>query len=152
MPPLRSTDKHKAAKASAHLREFCLYYHQPRKLAKEASKIKEFQKKKDGTIGKKYLVKWRCCQCGILTENPDMDHKFPVGKAPLWPYEVGELLAYIRKILVPIHEWQCLCKPCHKVKTDEENRERARKRREAKENLRRKENSERKKVGETKVK
>ena len=126
---MTTTNSHKAAKVAALIRQLCSYYHQPRKEAKEAQKRKQYLRKKDGTLSKKYLVMWECEHCKCLFEKVEMDHKIPVGKQPPWPYEVEELLDYIRRILVPRDAWSCLCRTCHKAKTLKETKERVRQRR-----------------------
>jgi len=129
---MSTTSSFKAAKVISDLRKFCVYHHQPRKEAKEARKVKEYLRKKDGTLSKKYLVKWRCDVCRKLTEKPDMHHKDPVGKTPPWPYDIEELLAYMRRLLVPKDRWALLCKPCHKIETNREIKENVKKRAEEK--------------------
>lgn len=102
------------------MREFCLYFHQPRKQAKEAAKIKIPMKKKDGTLGASYTVAWQCAHCDGVTTKPQMDHKIPIGQEPDYPYDVEELLQYMRRLLAPLEQWQCLCAECHKKKTGKE--------------------------------
>jgi 5-methylcytosine-specific restriction endonuclease McrA len=126
---MSTTNSYKASKVAALIRQLCSYYHQPRKEAKEAQKRKKYLRKKDGTLSKKYLVMWECEHCNGLFEKVDLDHKIPVGKQPPWPYDTEELLDYIRRILAPREQFQCLCRGCHKAKTLKETKERARKRR-----------------------
>lgn len=104
----------------AALRQFCVYFHAPRKQAKEDAKVRIPVRKKDGTLGKKYTVAYKCAICGDLTVKPDMDHIDPVGVEPDYPYDIMELLHYIKRLLAPYDGWQCICKPCHKKKTAKE--------------------------------
>jgi len=119
---MKRSDSWKASKASRHLREFCLYYHHPRTIAKARAKVKEYLTKKDGTPSKKYYVKWKCEKCGELFEQVDMHHIHAVGKQPDWPYDIEELVGFIRRLLVPVEQWMVLCRPCHLEITHNENK------------------------------
>jgi len=102
------------------LRKFSYIFHTPRTLAKEEAKVKIPMRKKDGTLGKRYTVAWKCAHCGELTTKPQLDHITPIGREPDYPYEIDELLLYMKKLLAPYSEWQVLCRVCHRKKTNKE--------------------------------
>lgn len=88
--------------------------------------------KKDGNLGKKNQVRYKCAVCGGLfsRKHIQIDHLDPV--VPLWKNE-SEMTydELVRRIICDVENLQAICstplkenggKPsCHKIKTDKEN-------------------------------
>ena len=105
-----------------HLRQFYLRYHTPRQNVKNAAKVKVPMRKKDGTLGKRYTVAYTCAKCGNITAKPEIDHIDPVGKEPSFPYNLEDLITYLRRLLCDESNLQVLCRKCHKAKSAEEKK------------------------------
>lgn len=97
-----------------HLRQFYLRYHKPRTNVKDAAKVQVPMRKKDGTLGKRYTVAYKCAVCGDISTKVDIHHIKEVGKEPAWPYDTKELLAYLERMLCAEEDLIVLCKKCHK--------------------------------------
>lgn len=65
---------------------------------------------------------YRCADCGQLCERKEIkvDHKAPVVPVTGWDGWDG----FIVRLFCDISGLQCLCVPCHTVKTKAENQER----------------------------
>lgn len=103
-----------------HLREAWRRY-PPRLEVKEACKVKVYQPKKDGSIGKAYRVFWKCPQCLrlVIRTQLDIDHINAVGSAPGWPPDPdkNDWNKYLAALFCKKEDLQPLCKQCHKGKT-----------------------------------
>jgi 5-methylcytosine-specific restriction endonuclease McrA len=71
--------------------------------------------------------KIKCGTCGglFLAKDTQMDHIDPV--VPLDGYQSGmdfDLNEYAVRLFCPASGWAAICKPCHDIKTDRENKER----------------------------
>ncbi len=111
------------SRVATKLREFYRYYHTPKKQALEDAKVRIPMRKKDGTLGKKFTVTYRCAICDKLSAKVHVDHHpIPVGKQPEFPYEIEELIAYIRRMLCSKDNLRVLCVPCHKAHTKDQRR------------------------------
>jgi 5-methylcytosine-specific restriction endonuclease McrA len=73
------------------------------------------------------LDKWKCENCSQLfaKSEMDVDHIYAIGNST--PVTLEEFQECISKLHVESFLFDVLCKPCHKMKTKEEARERMRK-------------------------
>lgn len=73
------------------------------------------------------LDKWKCENCShfYAKSEMDVDHIFAIGNST--PTTLDEFQECIEKLHVESHLFDVLCKPCHKIKTKAEARERMRK-------------------------
>ena len=67
----------------------------------------------------KYLYKYPCNHCGVkFAQNEvDVDHVIPVVD-PAKGFQ--DWNTYFERMFCDISNFQCLCKPCHKIKTKAE--------------------------------
>jgi len=101
-------------------------YDPTRKQVLELSKYRFPLYKKDGELSKKYKVKYVCRGCSEFFESNEIqvDHITPIGVMPRFPFKEGELEAWFNKVFCPESNLQILCKPCHKIKSAQEAKER----------------------------
>jgi hypothetical protein len=86
--------------------------------------------KVDGSVSRVPRVFFRCYVCNTehSRKNIDIDHRIPVGDTP------GSALAapgltwdmFIDRLFCPASNLACICKPCHKEKSNRETAERFR--------------------------
>ncbi len=90
--------------------------------------------KKDGTAAKKPRVEYLCSNCDEYHMGKDVqvDHTIPVID-PVKGFETWD--TFVERVFCGVDNLAVLCKPCHKIKTDEEKAIRAIHRRAAKEKL-----------------
>ena len=74
---------------------------------------------KKARVGKN---QYECAVCKNIFPNRlvDKDHKEPIVPLSGWDGFDG----YIERLLVQENGWQVLCKPCHREKTNDENKKR----------------------------
>ena len=131
---MSTTNSHKSAKVVSELRRICSWYCPERKKAKERARVKVYLRNKDGKLGKRYNIFWKCEKCNAITEKPDVHHKNEVGKTLPYPFNRDQITEYVRRIFVPSDEYILLCKDCHK-QTHREIKANVKKRAEEKNNL-----------------
>lgn len=75
----------------------------------------------------KFKNKYQCAECKGLFDQKEtqMDHIIPVVD-PLIGFV--DWNTYIIRLFAEVDNYQCLCKPCHKVKSERENADRSKKR------------------------
>ena len=80
--------------------------------------------KKDGTVGDKIVVTYKCYICNKYHPGKDtqVDHVKAVGKQPPWPPTGnGEWDRYLLDLFFSGKEnLKPVCKPCHKIKSKTE--------------------------------
>jgi hypothetical protein len=107
-------DKYLLIEIMKALRQTWSWYDPAKKAAKKRATIKIYQRKMDGTMGKRYTTTFKCEECGVLTDKVDTHHIQPVGKAPQ-SYE--DLMVSIKRLFTTEDQLLILCTSCHK-KTD----------------------------------
>lgn len=87
--------------------------------------------KKDGTTAARPRVEFLCSSCNewFMRKDIQVDHEVPVID-PVKGFETWEIFS--DRLFCDPSNLNVLCKPCHKVKTDEEKRIRAINRKKAK--------------------
>lgn len=87
--------------------------------------------KKDGTVAKRSRVEFLCSSCDewFMKKDIQVDHDIPVID-PIKGFEDWNI--FVERLFCDPENLKLLCKPCHKVKTDEEKRVRAINRKKAK--------------------
>ena len=73
----------------------------------------------------KGIAKGFLCQfCNKLTTSAEVDHMIPVGVRPCSRNDNGSQTwdGFIYRLEAPAGQLQVLCKPCHKLKTDNDRR------------------------------
>jgi len=90
--------------------------------------------KKDGTPAKKPRVEYLCSCCDeyFMGKDVQVDHTIPVID-PVKGFESWDV--FVDRLFCDMENLAVLCKPCHKIKTNEEKAIRATHRRIAKEKL-----------------
>ena len=80
--------------------------------------------KKDGTAAKKPRVEYSCSNCDeyFMKKDVQVDHTVPV-ISPEKGFETWDI--FVERLFCGADNLAVLCKPCHKVKTDEEKAIRA---------------------------
>lgn len=84
---------------------------------------KEFPNyKKDGTLAKRPAVRFQCVSCKEwhMRTNTQADHMEPVVPLNI-PLKHACMDMIIHRLWVDTNKLQILCKPCHKIKSKEEN-------------------------------
>jgi len=113
-----------AAVFSALRRKFKTY--PPYKETRDAAKVEYFVKSKHGKDMRR--VHFQCAHCQQYFKDKDIavDHIDPVNEP-----EVGfvDFDTYVQRLFCPLENLQILCKSCHKKKSAEETKTRAKARR-----------------------
>lgn len=99
-------------------------YDPVRKEVLEAAKVIEYQEKKDGTVGKRYLTFYKCRECKDLFKKSGVhvDHIKPAGAYPRYPDDLdnGYFIKWFKSLFCEAKNLQVLCVDCHKRKTKSE--------------------------------
>lgn len=88
-------------------------------------RVEQPRLKKDGTLARIPSVFYKCEHCLELFKQPDVqcDHKNPVVPVEIPAKHMHwEMMIETRCFVKTLDELQILCKPCHKIKTQDENR------------------------------
>jgi len=87
--------------------------------------------RQDGTVAKRPRVEYICSNCNewFMGKDVQVDHTIPVID-PVKGFETWD--TFVDRVFCAIENLTVLCKPCHKIKTDEEKAIRAIHRKKAK--------------------
>lgn len=90
---------------------------------KRSARVERVKLKKDGTPSKRPDVYYRCKMCSKLNKEKEIqvDHRDPVTSLHTSVNELT-IAGYISKVYCSELNLQVLCKPCHKSKTQAENK------------------------------
>lgn len=78
------------------------------------------QAKRDKKDGGRQKFEYECSSCGKMFPQKEIqvDHVIPAGSLKSF----DDLPEFCRKLFCGVDDMQILCKPCHKVKTQEERK------------------------------
>jgi 5-methylcytosine-specific restriction endonuclease McrA len=124
---MKKVPKQKPFDLWAHVKERIrdrFYRFPPYRETLDAARTETSRFKKDGTLAKRPIVRYKCAHCGEAFARKDVqvDHIDPV----VDPEKGRESISTLIKRQFT-DKLQVLCKPCHKAKTNEERKRRKKK-------------------------